>query len=719
MQVPLRAALYDRSFPVCMAHRFSLLVLLLTCSSLAHVAGQDLAPFQRTITGFQVLDATGNTLPFPFLGGFILPRPQFLDIDADGDLDLFVQERPNTIMFFENVGTHQNAHFRWRTDAYGDLQVGEWYRFADADADGDYDLFAEELFSHVRYYRNDGTPATPQFTSPPVVVQTTDGENLFSDRQNLPQFIDLDCDNQLDLLLGRLDGTITHYTLAAFNATGSPQFALVANRFQDIEIITGVGKRADIGQHGANALTLHDLDRDGDVDLFWGDFFEAGLLFFENTGTCATPAFSMVGELFPLNDPLRTSGFNMPTFADLDSDGDDDLFIGILGGAFSTIQDLADNFHYYENTGNQTFTLQTERFLAGLDIGDESAPAFGDIDSDGDLDLLVGNRIDPTTRSCAELHVFENQGNGTFQQHTPLPIDATNNYMPTLADLDADGDDDMLVGAWDGTMIYYRNESVSGQVRFVREARADLEADVGQNNAPAFVDIDADGDYDLYVGESSGVINLFRNTGTPSNPSFVLADEKVADIDVGQRSAPAFFDSDQDGDYDLFVGAQDGTVSFYRNTGTPTTPIFVRDPTVMVTTAAFATPSFADADADGDTDLFIGSIRGGVIAYANGSVRTSTEAPIAHSSQPQIVGNFPNPFAQVTTLRYFLPQISAVTITVTDLLGRKVQHIASGIQQSGYHEHVLDALGWASGLYVVTLRLPNHSPQSHLILHSR
>lgn len=702
-----------------MAHRFSLLVLLLTYSSLTWVVGQDLAPFQRTITGFQALDATGTALPFPFLGGFILPRPQFLDIDADGDLDLFVQERPNTLMFFENIGTPGQPDFQWRTDAYQGLQVGEWYRFVDADGDGDYDLFAEELFSHVRYYRNDGTPATPQFTSASRVAQTTDGENLFSDRQNLPQFVDLNCDNQLDLLLGRLDGTITHYTLAAFAATGSPQFALVANRFQDIEIITGLGKQASDRRHGANALTLHDLDRDGDVDLFWGDFFEAGLLFFENTGTCTTPAFSTVGGLFPFNDPLRTSGFNMPTFADLDSDGDDDLFIGILGGAFSTIQDLADNFHYYENTGNQTFTLRTERFLASLDVGDESAPAFGDIDSDGDLDLLVGNRIDPTTRSRAELHVFENQGNGTFQQRPPLPIDATNNYMPTLADLDGDGDDDLLVGAWDGTMTYYRNESLSGQVRFVRETRADLEADVGQNNAPAFVDIDADGDYDLFVGESSGVLNAFRNTGTPTNPSFVLTDENVAAIDVGQRSAPAFFDSDQDGDYDLFVGAQDGTVWFYRNTGTPTTPVFIHDPNVSLTTAAFATPAFADVDADGDTDLFLGSIRGGVIAYVNGSVRTSTEAPASHSAHPHIIGNYPNPFTQTTTLHYFLPHASTVILAISDLLGREVHYVASGIQPSGYHEHVLDALGWASGLYVVTLRLPDHSPQSHLILHNR
>lgn len=692
--------------------RYSLFCLLFTLP----VQAQDLSTFQRTIAGFSVFDTTGNALPLPFLGGFVVPRPQFVDMDADGDLDLFVQEATDALMFFENTGTPQTPRFEWHTDTYNDLTIGEWYRFVDVDGDGDLDLFAEEQFSQIRYYQNEGTPQAPAFTLVTTSVRDTDGQALFSDRQNLPHFIDFNCDGQLDLLIGRLEGTISYYTMSGFDATGAPHFSLVANRFQDIEIITGIGKTTTANRHGANAMATADIDQDGDVDLFWGDFFESGLLFFENTGTCNVPAFTSP-ILFPVNAPVETSGFNAPTFADLDGDTDLDLFMGILGGAFSTIKDLADNFYYYEHDGNLGFTLQTKRFLAGLDVGDESAPAFGDIDSDGDLDLLVGNRIDPNNTSRAELHVFENQGNGSFRQREPLPIAPTNNYMPALADLDADGDPDLLVGAWDGKMAFYRNESTPGALRFTLVANPFLDVDVGQINAPAFVDIDADGDYDLFIGESSGILNFFRNTGTSATPQFTEEATLVEGIDVGQRSTPAFFDTDADGDQDFFVGSQNGPIQLYRNTGTASLPRFEHDPTFSFTAPALSAPTFADADQDGDVDFFIGSNRGGLLAYGNLTVPTSREEPDLNPPKQVSLSNAPNPFSHATVLRYQLPHTRPVILTVYDILGRQVTRLVNGTQAQGSYTVPFDASHLGSGLYVAVLQVANHSPQSHLLIH--
>ncbi|NLG61656.1 MAG: hypothetical protein GX539_05380, partial [Candidatus Cloacimonetes bacterium] len=79
----------------------------------------------RVISPFEVRDEQGTPYRHPFLGGFDVPRPQLVDIDGDGDLDLFVQERSGEVMFLENTGTPAQPRFTWRTDRFHDLDVGE------------------------------------------------------------------------------------------------------------------------------------------------------------------------------------------------------------------------------------------------------------------------------------------------------------------------------------------------------------------------------------------------------------------------------------------------------------------------------------------------------------------------------------------------------------------------------------------------------------------
>ena len=69
---------------------------------------------QREIAPFPVRDLQGNEYTFPFLGGFNHPRPQFVDIDGDGDQDLFVQEEVNALIFFENAGSPLQAELVYR-----------------------------------------------------------------------------------------------------------------------------------------------------------------------------------------------------------------------------------------------------------------------------------------------------------------------------------------------------------------------------------------------------------------------------------------------------------------------------------------------------------------------------------------------------------------------------------------------------------------------------
>jgi len=114
--------------------------------------------FDRQISPFPVLDSTGRAYALPFLGGFEHPRPQLIDIDGDGVLDLFVQETSGELELFQRKsGTWQLVDERFQG-----IDIGEWYRFVDVDGDGLYDLFAESPLSDIRYYRNVGTRTAPR-----------------------------------------------------------------------------------------------------------------------------------------------------------------------------------------------------------------------------------------------------------------------------------------------------------------------------------------------------------------------------------------------------------------------------------------------------------------------------------------------------------------------------------------------------------------------------
>lgn len=568
--------------------------------------------YVRVVNPFEVRDSSGTLYEHPFLGGLNVPRPQFVDIDGDGDDDLFLQEEAGRVKFFERVSGEQ-PQFVWRTDQYKGIDVGEWYRFGDLDHDGDFDLLAEQKFSYVKYYRNEGTPEAANFVLVADSLRDIAGDPIFADRQNILNLTDIDCDEQTDLFIGRIDGTVVRYEEVEVDEYNVPRFQLITERFEDIEIVSQF-----MSLHGANSLTFGDVDEDGDVDLFWGDFFEPGLLLIENTGSCASPVFRSVPMGFPANDPMSSTGYNAPALTDVDLDGDLDVFVGVLGGAFNANRSAADNFYFLEHLPNGDYVLRTERFLTTIDMGSESMPAFADLDGDGDQDMLLSNKIDPNNPQTGGLYHFENIGSAqapAFQWRERFDLPNSYHFAPAFGDLDADGDLDMLLGNWKKHVMYYRNTGRADAPVFEEETPELVSLTRGSNSTPALVDIDADGDLDLFVGETSGTLNFYRNDGTPQAPRFELVSDEYLDIDVGRRSAPAFYDYDADGDYDLFIGSEAAGVILYRNEGTATLPNFVDAGVFLEDAPIFATPAFVDIDGDADVDVFSGSAGGGVYFF--------------------------------------------------------------------------------------------------------
>jgi hypothetical protein len=723
--------------------RTILLGLIVTAASL--LEAQEFS-FQRLVSPFpiQQTDHKGQTIEytFPFLGGLNAPRPQFVDIDGDGDLDLFLQERADELMFFENVGTGETYEFQWVTDRYRQLDVGNWFKFVDLDTDGDPDLFAESPFSLIRYLQFESDE--DQFVVVTDTLRDTQGNLIFFDVSSTPDLTDIDCDGDLDLFIGRQTGTISHYDNTGIDAAGAPRFQFITDQFEGITIIgesPAQLTRIDSGRptsHGSNALTFVDYDADEDTDLFWGDFFEPSIVLLENIGTCTDPDISITTRRFPAPVPLLSAGFNVPRFADIDTDGDFDLFVGILGDAFLTGPNSGANFYFYENfgaPGQPIYSLVETQFTPNVDIGLHSIPTFVDIDTDGDLDLFLSNEEDPADNLQSHLYFFENEGSASLpafslKSNDFLSFDLGLNFAPAFVDIDHDGDQDLFVGEWDGKLNFLPNNGTSEAPVFdtVEENFAGI--DVGNNCTPVFADIDNDLDFDLIMGERLGKIVLYRNQGTQEEPTLQADTTIFKDINVGQYSAPAFGDIDGDGDQDLLVGSDDAGLFFYRNVGTRGQAELTLDPALAVNVDRRATPVAADLNADGDLDLILGGRSGGLMFFDNRMIVSSIEPrqqkPVVPSTI-RLLQNHPNPFNPETTISYSLSltrdQLGEFhTLAIYNLLGQRVRRWSLPNAQIDLQKSIrwrgLNDSGRSvpSGLYFYQLQVDSHTKLTRKLL---
>jgi hypothetical protein len=266
--------------------------------------------------------------------------PALVDIDGDGDLDLFAGRSDGNLVYFKNIGSCAAPHYDARVvNPFGLRGVGSYSvpAFADIDADGDLDAFVTNSAGELKFFQNTGSSTNPAF-APPV-------ENPFGlNPVGRIALGDLDADGDLDVVSLPYSFYSPLFSSQRCDQTWKVQWfrnegTAHSPSFREGELLAHTPGRGS----GVAALALADVDADGDLDLWWGDsilkFAEAmarpmELLPPEPVFAGHRPGDRIAfGEELPFG--IEDVGTRLvPAFGDIDCDGDQDILIGEAGGSF-------------------------------------------------------------------------------------------------------------------------------------------------------------------------------------------------------------------------------------------------------------------------------------------------------------------------------------------------------------------------------------------------
>ena len=402
-----------------------------------------------------------------------------------------------------------------------------------------------------------------------------------------------------------------HSKIYTFYADGSLKF-IKSKPYQMTSNSAYKFSSSETGYQYEYGVAFGDFDSDGDDDIYVINAAEGNRLRLFGGNSRIKSAkpnlFVEAADRMNLLGIARTSDGNFVydmgvTLADIDNDGDRDVYI----------TSLYDNNMLYENINNINFREIAEQAGAAGSKTRSNVGICGDVDKNGDVDLFVTN--EDTTNM-----LFLNNGSGRFREITSKAglISKRSGKGATFGDIDLDGDLDLIVPYFSRRNRVYRNEGIksgSGTPFFTDVTNQWLPLctdSIAKSTSACLADFDNDGDLDLYITNLVTTNRLYQNDGTGFFSDFT---EAAGVKDSSLSNSACFFDADNDGDLDLFVSNR-GRNLFFTNSGNGA---FSRGNKVMKLEPDVYSTGFAcgDPDGDGDIDCYLANDDHSSIHYKN------------------------------------------------------------------------------------------------------
>lgn len=447
------------------------------------------------------------------------------------------------------------------------------------------------------------------------------------------------------------------------------------------------------GSENGMDVECADVDGDGDLDIFLAnEYFPNKLLLNNGSGVFTNVSAARL--------PQKNLDSEDIAIADFDNDGDLDVI-------FATEDHRIPE--YYLNNGAGFFNTDVSTRLPQSTANSVLAE---DVNNDSIPDLIFGNANPSDTPG--QNFILINNGDGTFRDETMARLgtvlDITQDIK--MGDIDKDGDRDMVVGNEDGNKIYMNN----GSGFFTDETSMRLPLTVPQETRKVTLeDIDMDNDLDIYFSNVN-----FDGGNVPQDRIYIndstghFTDETAARLPAEtQHSLDAvFIDYDFDGDKDLIsgIGFNPGrAIQVFENTGGAFfSEVFPPKVIPAGLTGDAIGIKVADYNRDNLLDIYFCN-RGQVdiLLFRNDTATVGigngyNEVP----AEFNLYQNYPNPFNPETVINFDVAVSGNVALDVYDMSGKKLFNLINGIRSAGSYSIQVNVskFNLSSGVYFYTLR---------------